>query len=130
MPEQAHVPAFEVGVHDCGVRCSCGWWQNGQSTKKMAANRFALHLAHPEHEGVFRHDEWPANATLAPVDDGKHECPYIPCERRVSLQYFACRAHWMKVPADLRAALYAAFDGRGGDYLEVRDECVKAMNAR
>jgi hypothetical protein len=63
-------------------------------------------------------------------DDGKHKCPYVPCERRVSMHLFACRAHWMKVPAHLRAALYAAFNGNAATYLEVRAECVEAMNAR
>jgi hypothetical protein len=25
-------------------------------------------------------------------DDGKHKCPYAPCERRVPMHLFACRA--------------------------------------
>jgi hypothetical protein len=63
--------------------------------------------------------------------DGKHKCPYKPCERRVSMNLFACRAHWMKVPAHLRAALYDAYRSAPADeYLEVRQECVEAMNAR
>lgn len=66
-----------------------------------------------------------------PLSDGKHACPYKPCERRVSVQYFACRAHWMKVPPVLRDALYAAFrSGTNAEYLAVRAECVEAMNAR
>lgn len=61
---------------------------------------------------------------------GKHECPYVGCERRVSARYLACRAHWMKVPAHLRAELYAAYaGGLSDDYLEVREQCVEAMNA-
>lgn len=62
-------------------------------------------------------------------DDGKHECPYNGCTRRVSMQYFACRAHWMKVPPHLRAALYDAFgSGIDDEYLAVRAQCVEAMN--
>lgn len=63
-------------------------------------------------------------------DDGKHKCPYEPCHRRVSMHLFACRAHWMKVPFDLRCALYAAVKEDMATYLEVRAECVEAMNAR
>jgi len=63
-------------------------------------------------------------------DDGKHKCPYKPCERRVRMELFACRAHWMKVPAALRSELYAAVQGDIGTYLEVRAECVEAMNRR
>lgn len=62
--------------------------------------------------------------------NGKHACPYKSCDRSVSAQYFACRAHWMKVPADLRAALYAAVNGPIDEYLAVRADCVEAMNAR
>lgn len=63
-------------------------------------------------------------------DDNKHACPYRGCPRRVSRQYLACRAHWMKVPAALRAEVYAAYDGRADrDYLTVRAEAVEAMNA-
>lgn len=62
-------------------------------------------------------------------DDGKTQMPLRPV-RRVLMHLFACRAHWMKVPAHLLAALYAAYDGHGGDYLEVRAECVEAMNQR
>ena len=62
--------------------------------------------------------------------DGKHTCPYRTCERRVAAQYFACRAHWMKVPPHLRAALYAAVNGPVDEYLAVRAECVEVMNAR
>lgn len=61
---------------------------------------------------------------------GKHACPYKSCDRNVSAQYFACRAHWMKVPRHLRDALYAATSDPLGSYLEVRAECVAAMNAR
>jgi hypothetical protein len=64
-------------------------------------------------------------------DDGKHKCPYAPCERRVPMHLFACRAHWMKVPPDLRAALYAAYRSASpAEYLAVRADCVEAMNAR
>lgn len=64
-------------------------------------------------------------------EDGKHECPYVPCERRVPMHLFACRAHWMKVPLHLRQALYAAYQSAPAEeYLAVRAECVEAMNAR
>lgn len=72
----------------------------------------------------------PELAVVEP-DDGKHKCPYLPCERRVPPHLFACRAHWMKVPAPLRAELYAAYDGRSErPYHEVRAECVEEMNKR
>ena len=71
----------------------------------------------------------PANPFVLAID-GKHACPYKTCERRVSAHYFACRAHWMKVPPVLRAALYAAVNGPADEYLAVRAECVEAMNAR
>lgn len=68
--------------------------------------------------------------TLVAGDDGKHKCPYLPCERRVSMHLFACRPHWMKVPPLLRSALYAAVRDPMANYLEVRAECVEAMNRR
>lgn len=36
----------------------------------------------------------------------------------------------MKVPATLRAALYAAVNGPLDEYLAVRAECVEEMNKR
>lgn len=64
-------------------------------------------------------------------DDGKHTCPYRDCERRVSQQFMACRAHWMKVPRHLREELYeAARIGAFEEYREVRAAAVEAMNAR
>jgi hypothetical protein len=72
-----------------------------------------------------------SDETRVAGDDGKHACPYKSCERRVSMHLFACRAHWMKVPAPLRAELYAAVgSGSAKQYLEVRAECVEAMNLR
>lgn len=63
--------------------------------------------------------------------DGKHQCPYNGCGRRVSMQYLACRAHWMKVPAHLRSALYEAYaSAPPAEYLAIREQCVAAMNAR
>lgn len=70
-------------------------------------------------------------AEIKSPDDGKHECPYKTCGRRVSREYLACRAHWMKVPADLRREVYAAWEGRGDrDYLVVREDAIAAMNER
>lgn len=63
--------------------------------------------------------------------DGKHRCPYKPCERRVNRAYFACRAHWMKVPKELREALYdAVAHGTNQHYLDVACDAYVAMNAR
>lgn len=72
----------------------------------------------------------PASRLVKTPKAGRHACPYKSCDRDVSAQYFACRAHWMKVPAELRAALYAAVNGPVETYFEVRAECEVAMNAR
>jgi hypothetical protein len=68
--------------------------------------------------------------TFVRGSDGKHACPYKTCTRRVSMHLFACRAHWMKVPVELREELYAAVGSEVETYLRVRADCVEAMNAR
>lgn len=35
-------------------------------------------------------------------------CPIERCPRRKSRDYLMCRPHWMKVPPELRDAVYAA----------------------
>ena len=65
------------------------------------------------------------------MNDDTHECPYKNCERRVSWRYLACRAHWMKVPRELRELIYATVHADDpGPYLEARREAIEEMNKR
>lgn len=67
----------------------------------------------------------------APADDGKHECPYKPCARRVSREYLACRAHWMKVSPPTRRRVYDTFQfGPHAAYLDARADAIEEMNSR
>jgi hypothetical protein len=60
-----------------------------------------------------------------------HECPAPPCDRQIGVQYLACRRHWHMVPAPLRRALLAAWDGGRGfgsaEHVAARAACVRAL---
>lgn len=47
--------------------------------------------------------------------DNTHECPRDGCTRRVPKRMLMCREDWFRVPAALRDAVLAEWDGGRGD---------------
>lgn len=52
------------------------------------------------------------------TDRAKHKCPHPLCDRNVSAQYLACRAHWAQLPRALREAIYATVTADRAAYHE------------
>lgn len=46
-------------------------------------------------------------------DDGRHECPWPGCTRRVQFEVWGCRQHWFALPDQLRTAIARSW--RRGD---------------
>lgn len=42
-----------------------------------------------------------------------HACPAPGCENRVPRSQLACRSHWYALPADLRSAVWDAYNHHG-----------------
>lgn len=57
------------------------------------------------------------------MSDGKHECPWPYCHRRVGRELWECPTHWFKLPEQLRTKLSRAWRrGTFAEYVEVLEE--------
>lgn len=64
-----------------------------------------------------------------------HPCPVRPCRvREVPDHLLMCGQHWRLVPAALKTAVYAAYDGPGSvgtpELMRAQADAIKAVHAR
>lgn len=62
-------------------------------------------------------------------DDGKHDCPYRGCGRRLPREILACRPHWALVSYPTQRRVYSTWrSGMLDGYTEARGQAVYEMN--
>lgn len=65
--------------------------------------------------------------------NGTHQCPHPKCSTIISNRFAFCRAHWYRVPRELRDQIWKSYlDGNAGtrDHIDLIDRAAETFECQ